>query len=66
MTEDVNEHKHIEVETEGLASAKKGIYFSEMRGKHEKARQNKKVVVKWRSAKIELRLEGRFFFFPDS
>ena len=46
MTEDVNEHKHIEVEIEGLASAKKSIYFSEMRGKHEKAGQYKKVVVK--------------------
>ena len=46
MTEDVNEHKHIEVEIEGLASAKKRIYFSEMRGRHEKAGQKKKVVVK--------------------
>lgn len=63
MIEDVNEHKHIEVEIEGLASAKKSIYFSEMRGKHEKAGQNKNVVVKWRSAKIELRLERGFSFF---
>lgn len=30
-TEDVNEHKHIEVEIEGQSSAKKSIYFSEMR-----------------------------------
>lgn len=46
MTEDVNEHKHIEVEIEGQSSAKKSIYFSEMRGRHEKAGQNKNMVVK--------------------
>ena len=45
-TEDVNEHKHIEVEIEGQSSAKKSIYFSEMRGTHEKAGQNKNMVVK--------------------
>ena len=60
---DVNEHKHIEVEIEGLASAKKSIYFSEMRGRHEKAGQNKKVVVKCQSTKIELSLERGFSFF---